>query len=186
MKPALNRAEKNYRVLLQKLIKVKNDFKSKCKESEKRLRNSLCDKLPPVSNKNPTAFWNLIKTIRKWGSPKNEPADIIHPSEWLSHIKSLLNDGPKTPQSLFQEMESLENEPFFSELDFRISRQEIDSAFKKLNKNASEWPDRVSGKLLYAARDFLSPPLLIIFNKAFCHASHPSIWSENFLKSIRG
>ena len=64
----------------------------------------------------------------------------LHLSEWLSHFKSLLNEGPKTPQYLLQELESLESEPFYSELDFRISRQEIDSAFKKLNKNASEGP----------------------------------------------
>ena len=78
----------------------------------------------------------------------------------------------------------MESEPFFSELDFRISMQEIDSAFKKLNKNASEGPEQVLGKLLYAARDCLSPLLLIIFNIAFCHVSHPSLCSENFLKSI--
>ena len=114
----------------------------------------------------------------------NEPADTIHPSEWLSHFKSLLNEGPKTPQNLLQELESLESEPFYSELDFRISRQEIDSAFKKLNKNASEGPDRVSGKLLYVARNSLSPLLLVMFNKASCHVLHPSLWSENFLKSI--
>ena len=190
LKSALNRAEKNYRKepfnrgLLQKLIKSKKDFKSKCKKSEKRLRNSLRDKLLSISENNPTEFWNLIKKMRKWGSPNNEPADIIHPSEWLSHFKSLLNEGPKTPQSLLQEIDSLENEPFFSELDFRISRKEIDCAFKKLNKNASEGPDRVSGKLLYAARDCLSPLLIIIFNKAFCNVSHPCIWSENFLISI--
>ena len=151
LKSALNRAEKNYRKepfnrgLLQKLIKAKKEFKSKYKESEKMLRNSMCDKLLSISDKNPTEFWNLIKKMRKWGSPVNEPADTIHPSEWLSHFKSLLNEGPKTPQNLLQELESLESEPFYSELDFRISRQEIDSAFKKLNKNASEGPDRVSG-----------------------------------------
>ena len=148
------------------------------------LRNSMCDKLLSISDKNPTEFWNLIKKMRKWGSPVNEPADTIHPSEWLSHFKSLLNEGPKTPQNLLQELESLESEPFYSELDFRISRQEIDSAFKKLNKNASEGPDRVSGKLVYDARDSLSPLLLDMFNKAFCHVLHPSLWSENFLKSI--
>ena len=43
---------------------------------------------------------------------------------------------------------------------------------------------RVSGKLLYDARDSLSPLLLVMFNKAFCHVLHPSLWSENFLKSI--
>ena len=181
MKSALNRAEKNYRKepfnrgLLQKLIKATKEFKSKCKESEKVLRNSMCDKLLSISDKNPTEFWNLIKKMRKWGSPVNEPADTIHPSEWLSHFKSLLNEGPKTPQNLLQELESLESEPFYSELDFRIFRQEIDSALKKLNKNESEGPDRVSGKLLYDTRDSLSPLLLFMFK---------SLWSENFLKSI--
>ena len=43
---------------------------------------------------------------------------------------------------------------------------------------------RVSGKLLYDARGSLSPLLLDMFNKAFCHVFHPSLWSENFLKSI--
>ena len=44
LKSAINRAEKNYRKepfnrgLLQKLIKAKREFQSKCKESEKMLR----------------------------------------------------------------------------------------------------------------------------------------------------
>ena len=190
LKSALNRAEKNFRKdpfnrgLLQILIKARKNFKNKCKESEKKLRNSISEKLLSISEQNPTEFWSLIKRMRKWGSPGSDPADSIHPSEWLSHFKSLLNEGLKNPRSRLQEMESLEKEPHFSELDFRISRKEIDTAFKKLNKNASEGPDRVSGKLLYAARDHLIPLLHIMFDKAFCHVSHPSIWGENFLKSI--
>ena len=190
MKSALNRAEKNYRKdpsnrgSLQKLLKSRRDFKSKCKESEKKLRNSLCEKLLSVSEKSPNEFWNLIKKMRNWGSSRSDPADTIHPSEWLSHFKSLLNEGPKTPQILMEELGSLQNEPFFSELDFRISRQEIDRAFTKLNRKASDGPDRISGELLYSARGILTPLLLTMFNKAFCHISHPSIWSDNFLKSI--
>ena len=118
--------------------------------------------------------------MRNWGTPRQDPADNIHPSEWLTHFR----DIPKTPQCFLQELEALEAEPYFSELDFRISKQELDSAFRRLNRKASEGPDRVSGELLYAAREIFSPMLLIIFNKAFCNVSHPSIWSENFLKSI--
>ena len=122
--------------------------------------------------------------MRNWGSPSKDPADTIHPSEWLSHFKALFNEGPRTPQSHLQNLKLMETESYFSELDFRISKQEIDSAFKKLNKKASQGPDRVTGELLYAGREYFSPILLVILNKAFCHESHPSIWSENFLKPI--
>ena len=77
LKSIVNRAEKNYRKdpfnkgLLQRLIKARNDFKSKCKEMERKLRNSLSEKLLSISEKNPTEFWNVIKKMQKWGLPKN-------------------------------------------------------------------------------------------------------------------
>ena len=81
-------------------------------------------------------------------------------------------------------MHILEQEPYFSDLDCRISNEEIDKALKRLNKTASPGIDRVSGKHILLAKETLKPLLNLFYNKLFSFSKHPVIFSLNFLKSI--
>ena len=122
--------------------------------------------------------------MQKWGIPEADPSDVIHPEEWLSHFKLLFNEDSETPNESIKELESCEEEPAFSELDFRISSYDIEKALKRLNKNSSPGPDKMSAKLLSAGQSELMPLLKLLFNKIFVFVAHPKIWSENYLKPI--
>ena len=188
LKNDLNRAEKNYRKspfdrgTLQILIAKRKNFKRKCKESEHKLRSTLTKKLLSISEQNPTEFWKLIGKMRNWGASQNDPSNSIDPSDWESHFKSLLNEGANISAEVCEELKALENEPHFSQLDFKVTKVEIDNAFKKLNRKSSPGCDQISGDLLYLGREYFTPMLLLLFNKAFSDAYHPLQWSENFLK----
>ena len=122
--------------------------------------------------------------MQKWGKTDDPSEDIIPPNEWLNHFQTLLTEGTEAPEILTNELKKLENEPYFSQLDYSIEISEIEGALKRLNKRASPGPDKVSGKLLDAGKTQLLPVLSLFFNKLFAHASQPAIFAVNFLKSI--
>ena len=187
-KRKFNIALKNYRKqpfnthLQQTLFSAKKQFKSVCRESEVRFRQELTSKLLDIEERNPSKFRDLIKKMNRWGSPENDPSSCIHPSEWMAHFQSLLNDGPTSPPNLVEELKKYEKSPMFSELDIRISDNEITNALKNLNSKASPGPDQISGELLKAGRKYLIPAYSLILNKIFSSSVYPEIWTKNFLK----
>ena len=85
-----------------------------------------------------------------------------------------------------EELDRYEKQPVFSELDFGISRSDVESALKRLNKKAAPGVDKISAKLLFAGKTHLMPLFVLTFNKVFTYASYPllCLWTQNFLKPI--
>ena len=189
-KGALNRTEKNFRKdpfntgARDNLYAARKRYKRICREYESKYRAVLTDKLLSIEKGNPIEFWNLVKKMKKWGSAHSDPGENIHPSTWLQHFKKLLNEGKPAPNKSIEELKDLESIPSFSDLDFRISKQEIEKALKRLNKNASPGLDKVSANLLFVGREELMHLYDLFFNKLFSHATQPGMFSFNYLKPI--
>ena len=189
-KGCLNRAVKRFREdpfnrrCQDDVFVAKKNFKKICRDRESCLRKKLVNELLSFENDNPTEFWKLIKKMQKWGKSTDEPADSIPPSEWQAHFQKLLNSKCETPPERLNELNELENEVHFSELDERISNNEISNAFKKLNLKSSVGPDLVSGKLMHSGRNVLLPLLCIFYNRIFELAKQPKEFANNFLVSI--
>ena len=133
---------------------------------------------------NPDKFWSTIDKMRKWGKKSSDPGDSIPPSEWLNYFQSLLSTKNPTTPAILEELKALEQEPYFSELDYLITADEVNGALKRLNKKSSPGPDKISGAHLSAGIDLLMPALIILFNNMFSSAKQPSLFSSNFLKAI--
>ena len=95
-----------------------------------------------------------------------------------------MNEEHPTHIGLLNELHKLEQEPFFSELDFRITENEITEALNRLNTKASPGPDKISGAFLVAGKEILMPMFKLFFQKLFSLASHPVSFAYNFLKSL--
>ena len=189
-KKALNRADKIFKMdpfnrgLHQKLYKARKQFKSACKLAEKKMRETMASKLLDIEKQKPVEFWNLVKDIKNWGNPRVYPSDAIPPNEWLSHFLSLLNGAKPIDEGLMDELRVLQETPMFTELDYMITRDEIRDALNRINTNAAPGCDMIKSKFLVAAKRELMPLFEILFNKLFSHISYPTVWANNFLKSI--
>lgn len=166
------------------LFAAQKKFKKICKTREKGFRKMLSNKLLNIEEKNPTEFWNLVNKMKKYGKGKDEMSEMIEPSEWLNHFQALLDVKPVTPESMLNELHRLENEPFFSEFDRRISGAEIEKAISKLNKKAKHGPDNIVPELLCAGKRAAMPALKVFYNAIFLAARQPKLFSLNFLVSI--
>ena len=118
-------------------------------KSEEKFRTKITNMLTTIEGKNPKEYWKLIKKMQNWGKPNIEPDSVIAPSEWLEHFQTLLNDGKDATFEFINELETLENKPFFSQLDYKIENREIEKALKNLNRKASPGVDNISGDLLF-------------------------------------
>ena len=190
LKRSLNRAEKEYRKdhhNLRKrdhLFSTRKKFKSLCKASERAFRDKLSSTLFQAEKHNPENFWSAIKKMKQWGKNTSEPGESIPPSEWLDYFQNLLSEKSTTSTKLLNELQSLEQEPYFSELDYQITDTEVSKALKRLNTKASPGPDKIPGSHLLAGKIILMPVLKLFFNKMFSMASHSSIFSLNYMKAI--
>ena len=141
-------------------------------------------KLLEVEKNDPKAFWNLVKKMRNWGKQNNDPSKSIPPSEWLYHFQELFREKHQTCPNVQQELNECEGQPAFSELDFRISPDEITLALSRLKGKASTGKDNISGNLLKHGQNEILPALKIIFNTIFTNVSYPKIWAEKYLIPI--
>ena len=122
--------------------------------------------------------------MQKWEKLDTDTNSCIHPDAWLEHFNALLNEGEAAPTKLIDELEALEKQPAFSELDFRIKTHEIKKALGRLNKNASPGVDQISGRLLFVGKNELMTAFNLFYNKLFSHATQPEMLTFNFLKPI--
>ena len=147
-------------------------------------RNKMTAMLLSIEGKKPEEFWYLVKRMQHWGKPDADIDFAIPPETWLHHFNSLLDDGEDTPLYFINELASFENIPAFSEVDFKIETSEIETALKRLNKQASPSADKVSGNLLFTDKDDLMPVFKLFLNKLFSHSTQPEKLNLNILKAI--
>ena len=69
--------------------------------------------------------WHLTIQMQKLGKLDTDTNSCIHPDTWLEHFNALLNEGEAAPTKLIDELEALEKQPSFSELDFRIKHMKL-------------------------------------------------------------
>ena len=122
--------------------------------------------------------------MKNWGKSEVRTSESIHQSEWITYFQDLLNEKNPPKPHLLRELHNLENEPFFSDIDYRITLGEIKEALNRLNKKSAPGPDRISGALLHADKKTLLPLFHIFFNKIFSHCTQPKIFTTNYLVTI--
>ena len=61
----------------QAFYSAKKRFNKICRDKEKRFRFKIVDKLLSIEDKNPSEFWNLVKTMKNYGSNKADSSGNI-------------------------------------------------------------------------------------------------------------
>ena len=116
-------------------------FKRCCRNSKHKFRNNLLRKLECLHNKDPTSYWKVVEQLTNFdnkSSNNHRPNDNpIPPHDMFDYFKDLLGTKPDVngdDEWLLDEVDKLENDPHFSQLDFRITETETNDDHEKHNE----------------------------------------------------
>jgi hypothetical protein len=135
---------------------------------------------------NPKAYWELFKKLKCDDQTNN--ADKIGPDRWLNHFESLSKaDYFKTPSGLdstLTELSQLESCDNFTELDYRITKGEIQKALKELKNGKASGHDGICNEMLKHSSQAMLDPLEKMFNLVLSSGVYPDSWAIGFIKPI--
>ena len=160
-------------------------YHKNCKKTCRLHRQQLIDKLNSLYDSNPKAYWELVKKLK---NDDKDSANKISPSDWLDHFQSLgKQDNFNTPEvlpQLAEELANLEQIKNFTELDFKISKDEITKGIQNLKNGKTLGPDGICNELLKHSTHVMLEPLDKTFNLVLSSGIYPDSWARVFIKPI--
>ena len=112
-------------------LKVYNKMR---KKKARQYKEKIIDELDELRSSNPQSYWKLLNSLKD-SCEKDNPADNISISEWEVYYKNLNKSKTCTNQTkIATELQKLEAQPCFNELDFKIKTSELIQAIKRLKK----------------------------------------------------
>lgn len=111
----------------------------------------------------------------------------MKPEEWVSHFESLgkLDDKFKDRATqLHYQVQELERQPVYNNLDNPIKLDEIYKAINKLKNNKAAGLDSVSNEMLKAAQNSIGSCLLKLFNACLSGGQYPTHWSDGYITPL--
>ena len=98
-----------------------------------------------------------------------------------NHFKSLF--GEAEPDNNFDE-NVLNEQNFDNDLDLEFSEDELRKVIFSLKNNKSAGIDSITGEILKASFEFISPFLLLLYNRMFSSSEYPLTWGEDIIAPI--
>ena len=166
--------------------KLKREYNKLRKFKYREYRKSILDKIESLHDENPKLYWNLVNDLRKTKDGEQK-SSAVEPSTWVSHFDNLnkIKDNFKERlKCLENQLDTLERETIFNELDVRIRPEEISKAIFKLKCNKSPGLDNVSNNMLKSGHNMLLPSLHKLFNTCLSTGNYPKSWAEGFITPI--
>ena len=180
------------RSLRQQYYAARKAVKKMIKRNEKKLRNHLTQKLETLQDKDPQAYWKILNELANVNleKEKSEQSSNIDPGEWVNHFMKLYsqqlsgNEQGGNDQNILDKLNELKSLPYFSSLDFRITKEEILIAVGKLKIGKAAGLDRISNELLKYGMPHLVEPMHKLFNLIFSSGILPDSWSISMIKPL--
>ena len=110
----------------------------------------------------------------------NEEEETFDPETFMDHFKNLNSAALNLTEEQLQisrEVEILENDQVFNELDYRVSESEVLSAIKQLKLDKSAGLDCILNEMIKAGQCGLLHPILKLFNLILSTGNYPTEWS---------
>ena len=168
------------------LFSTKKTYKKMLKKCKNDFKITILKRLEAAHENNPSAYWKILDELK---SVASEPqSDKIDPSKWFSYFKDLFSVTPPTDpifdQKILKELEEMEQQNVFNELEFRIEKSEVEAALKHLKYGKATGLDGIMNEMLRAGADIFSKPLSVIFNKLFTNGEYPKKWGQGVITTI--
>lgn len=153
----------------------------KCKF--KSYKKDLIDKLDNLLENNPKEYWELLDQLKNLDSPSKISPNNVSGEDWLNYFKDL-NSETHSDKNIESELQNLENEPIFSELDYVINVNEISKAISSLKNNKSTGFDAIGNEMLKYGQSYLLNSLQKLFNSILSSGKFPSEWCLGYISPI--
>ena len=173
----------------QNFFKLKKQYKSAVSTKKRKYKQMLYSRIEELYDGNPKEYWELFDKLKKChdqDTSSNESC-LIDDKEWINHYIKLL--GPKVynediANKIKAEIDNIKNEPYFSELDFSISNDEIYKATKSLKNNKAVGIDQTNKEMIKAALPIVCEHLKNVFNAMLCKKYYPKEWKIGIIVNL--
>ena len=167
----------------QNFFKHKKIYKKLIKRSKKLYKQQCVDQLENMVSSNPKDYWKLLNNMKNEEKKNQGEVEYIPLDAWFNHFKQLSRSHEDDPD-LDQKLKNEEVLPHFSDLDYRISEDEVRAAVKKLKSNKAAGHDSITGDMIKAGQEILVPLLTKIFNYIFSSKEYPDEWNRGIITPI--
>ena len=173
----------------QNFFKLKKQYKSAVSNKKRKYKQMLYSRIEELHDGNPKEYWDLFEKLKQCHDHEtgNNESCLIDDKEWINHYIKLL--GPKVynediANKIKAEIDNIKNEPYFSELDFAISNEEIYKATKTLKNNKAVGIDQINNEMIKTAIPVICNPLRNLFNAMLCNKYYPKDWKIGIIVNL--
>ena len=160
---------------LRKMVKLKKTV----------FRQNILDQLNNLEVNNPKQCWKLVAELKELESSSSSNSDFVSVQEWINHFSKLLYNKNMVNCS---ELESFicnkSTAKTFTNLDYRITKDEIKNCISKLKSGKDVGMDRIPAEMIKISVDQLLPVYEKLFNSIFRKGIYPHNWKESFIVSL--
>ena len=163
----------------------KKELRRLIKTKKKSFKQHILDQLNDISDSNPKHYWNLVKELKELDANSVNGTNPIKPEDWLKHFSKLLFDDKQNRSSLLEErINEMLSCNSFSDLDFRITNDEIKKAISSLKCGKATGLDKISSEMIKASVNVLLSVYEKLFNAILRSGIYPTSWHDSYICPI--
>ena len=119
------------------------------KIKKKRVSAKYLDQLNNLEENNLKQYWKLVSELKELESSSSSNSDCVSAEEWIHHFSKLLHnknmENGSELESFFCNMSTANT---FTNLDYRITKDEIKTCISKLKSGKAVGMDRISAEMI--------------------------------------
>jgi exonuclease III len=161
----------------------KKAYKKLLKFKRREYRQNLISQLEVLSEKSPKTYWKLLSELKNEGQNCKQNTSPITLEEWKQYFEKL-HSSDHQQDTVGNPVQNDNTDCYFSELDFRISEEEVLKALHSLKNKKAAGIDGIVGEMLKAGSEIWAPQLTKIFNIIFRSRTYPKEWNKGTITPI--
>ena len=158
----------------RRLIGASKHYKKCIRKAKLDHQLSTASRLRTLSTKNPKAYWSILK-----GSSKKSNVEVPPIDDLVNHFREI-NSAPDDSEDEFLPFINTAN----SELDVKITEDEIKKAMKGLKSGKACGIDSITNEFIKCTSDVMMPVYCKLFNHVFDTGILPDSWLNGIIVPI--
>jgi hypothetical protein len=169
--------------LREHFFRLRKSYKGLLKRKARNYKTQLLSAMETMADQNPQQYWKLLDELKN--NTKDGPTRIgVAPQDLIEHYTTLLHK-PSTPDpELSETITNLSAEPFFSDIDYLITCDEVTSKIRSLKSGKAPGLDRISSEMLKASVITMVPLYTKLFNSIYSQGKYPHSWNSGYIVNI--